>query len=70
MKRNLTFLLALLMLLALPVSAFAADGDAQGAPDYSDPASWAYYELGENKDVDVFLICPTVDTRSETTPLI
>ena len=42
MKRNLTFLLALLMLLALPVSAFAADGDAQGAPDYSDPASWAY----------------------------
>ena len=66
MKRYLTFLLALLMLLTLPASAFAADGDAQGALDYSDPASWAYYELGEDKDVDVFLICPTVDTRSET----
>ena len=34
-------------------------------PDYGDPASWAYFALGEEKDVDVFLICPLVDTRSE-----
>ena len=34
-------------------------------PDYADPASWAYFALGEEKDVDVFLICPLVDTRSE-----
>ncbi len=34
-------------------------------PDYGDPTSWAYFALGEEKGVDVFLICPLVDTRSE-----
>ena len=34
-------------------------------PDYGDPTAWAYFALGEDKGVDVFLICPTVDTRSE-----
>ena len=34
-------------------------------PDYDDPGSWAYFALGEDRGVDVFLICPTVDTRSE-----
>ena len=66
MKRYIALLLTLLMLLTLPVSTFAAESNAHGAPDYSEPASWAYFELGEDKDVDVFLICPTVDTRSET----
>ena len=35
------------------------------APDYDDPNSWAYFALGEDRGADVFLICPTVDTRSE-----
>ena len=35
-------------------------------PDYDDPASWAYFALGEDRGVDVFIVCPTVDTRSET----
>ena len=35
------------------------------APDYDDPTSWAYFALGEDRGVDVFLVCPTVDTRSE-----
>ncbi|MCR4672305.1 MAG: DUF3089 domain-containing protein [Lachnospiraceae bacterium] len=34
--------------------------------DYDAQENWAYFELGEDKAVDVFLICPTVDTRSET----
>ena len=34
-------------------------------PDYGYPASWAYFALGEDSGVDVFLICPTVDTKSE-----
>ena len=34
-------------------------------PDYDDPGSWAYFALGADRDADVFLICPTVDTRSE-----
>ena len=29
--------------------------------DYSDPDNWAYYGIGEGKDADLFLICPTVD---------
>ena len=29
--------------------------------NYSDSANWAYYAEGAGKDVDVFLICPTVD---------
>lgn len=39
---------------------------APDAPDYGAPENWAYFELGEDRQVDVFLICPTVDTRSET----
>ena len=34
--------------------------------DYAAPQNWAYYGLGEDKPVDVFLICPTVDIESET----
>ena len=39
------------------------------AIDYSLPENWAYYDLGDNKPVDLFLICPTVDTRSERNAL-
>ena len=42
---------------------------AAGSPDYGDPDNWAYFKLGEDRDVDVFLICPTVDTRSERNAL-
>ena len=42
-----------------------APTEEPAGPDYGDPASWAYFALGEEKDVDVFLICPLVDTRSE-----
>ena len=34
-------------------------------PDYLDMSNWAYYDIGEDKPVDVFLICPTVDTKDE-----
>ena len=37
----------------------------EAAPDYSDASSWAYYAEGEGKDVDLFLICPTVDMGEE-----
>lgn len=33
--------------------------------DYSREENWAYSGQGEGKDADVFLICPTVDTKSE-----
>lgn len=31
---------------------------------YSDKTNWAYYAVGENKDADLFLICPTVYSGS------
>jgi len=33
--------------------------------NYQDKENWAYYGIGENKPVDVFLICPTVDMGKE-----
>ena len=42
------------------------EAEMSAALDYSVTDSWAYFEMGEDQDVDVFLICPTVDTRSET----
>ena len=39
------------------------------ALDYADPENWAYWAEGEDKAVDVFLICPTVDTRSPANAL-
>ena len=36
------------------------------AMDYSLQDNWAYFEIDQEKPVDVFLICPTVDTKSET----
>ena len=38
---------------------------AEGGIDYSDPYNWAYYGIGEGKDADLFLICPTVDRKDE-----
>ena len=34
-------------------------------PDYSDPENWAYFGIGDDKEADLFLICPTVDTKDE-----
>lgn len=33
--------------------------------DYSIQENWAYDGIGENKEADVFLICPTVDMNDE-----
>ncbi len=63
LKKMTAVILAIVMLLS--ISAYAAEPKSE-ALDYGDPASWAYFELGKDKDVDVFLICPTVDTINET----
>ena len=65
--RKLSLLSALLcaaaLLLSLCPASLAAETEVL---DYALPENWAYYDLGEDKPVDVFLICPTVDTRSPT----
>ncbi|MDE5759205.1 MAG: DUF3089 domain-containing protein [Allobaculum sp.] len=34
--------------------------------DYSQAANWAYLGIGEDKEADVFLVCPTIDMKEET----
>lgn len=36
---------------------------------FGDPNAWAYFALGEDKGMDVFIVCPTVDTKSEANAL-
>ena len=62
MKTNRLFLLLLLC------AAFAFTPIcvmAESAPDYSQPENWAYLAIGEDKDADLFLVCPTVDMLDE-----
>lgn len=40
------------------------DGDTDKV-DYVNADNWAYYAEGEDKDADLFLICPTVDMKEE-----
>lgn len=39
--------------------------DISDAVDYSDENNWAYFGIGEEKEADLFLICPTVDLNDE-----
>jgi FMN phosphatase YigB (HAD superfamily) len=44
----------------------AEPAETRPAPiSYADEANWAYYGIGEDRDVDLFLICPTVDMNDE-----
>ncbi len=68
MKRTLSLLLVLLLALSLAMPVYAAEADTvevlTQALDYNDKENWAYFETDSEKAADVFLICPTVDTKS------
>ena len=49
---------------AAPAEA-APEEEQAAAISYADEANWAYYGIGEDKEADLFLICPTVDMRDE-----
>ena len=63
-----TIILFLALVLALPLAQIPAGADSE-ALDYGKRENWAYFELGEDTGVDIFLICPTVDTKSEKNAL-
>ena len=42
-----------------------SSGEATEAVDYAIADNWAYFGIGEDKDADLFLICPTVDVKAE-----
>ena len=52
----------------IPTAESSAAPEAE-APNYNDPDAWAYFALGEDKGVDVFIVCPVVDTKSERNAL-
>ena len=56
--------ISLLLILTVCCAVLMTSGVAVSV-DYADPACWAYCGDGENKDADVFLICPTVDMNDE-----
>lgn len=61
-KRRITLLLIFSLLLSIFV---CGCGKSRSPVDYSNKDNWAYYAIGEDKDVDLFLICPTVDMNDE-----
>ena len=50
---------------ALIALTFAGAFRPSDALDYDKNENWAWYRIGEAKSADVFLICPTVDTKDE-----
>ncbi len=60
------FVLIFAAALFLSFSPASPAAEPEGTLDYAVPENWAYFSLGEDKSVDVFLICPTMDLKSET----
>ena len=46
-------------------AAAAEETAASEKIDYSNEENWAYFGIGEDKEADLFLVCPTVDMRDE-----
>ncbi len=68
-EKRMTIIVELILvavIAAAVVGIIIQDRGVAAALDYSQMDNWAYFEMGEDRDVDVFLICPTVDTMSET----
>ncbi|MBQ9505202.1 MAG: DUF3089 domain-containing protein [Lachnospiraceae bacterium] len=71
------FLLILCLSFALSLAAYSINfnipeansnsalGEAIPPADYSVSENWAYFGIGEEKDADLFLLCPAVYTKDE-----
>ena len=73
-KAFLILLIVVTTIVVLWMSSISSCNKEDGTPyepdiNYSDPANWAYFEKDVDRPVDVFIICPTVDTKSETNAL-
>ena len=65
MKKTTAVLCALLALCLMLTGCGKAAAPEIATTDYSAAENWAYYAEGEGKEVDLFLICPTVDMNEE-----
>ena len=60
-KKRLIRAVALVMVAVLMLTLCCACGQRADTTDYSQSENWAYFAVGEGKEADLFLICPTVD---------
>ncbi len=62
LKRTATLITAAIMLCSAAVPAYAEENSAGAESiDYSDMSNWAFWDSGEDKEADLFIVCPTVD---------
>lgn len=64
MKNSRVKSISAIILLSFCLSYLAACGSSESIP-YSSSENWAYYAKGTEKDVDLFIVCPTVDMGTE-----
>ena len=60
-KSALTKSIILIMVIVMILTLCCACTQKPNTIDYSQNENWAYYGVGEEKEADLFLICPTVD---------
>lgn len=58
-------ILALVLTVVITLTACGTKSSPASDVDYTRAENWAWYGIGEGKDVDVFLVCPTVDMNDE-----
>lgn len=63
MKRCLSSIIAVILISLCLVSCTANENEAKSEL-YSNKDNWAYFEIGEDKPADLFLICPTMFSGS------
>ncbi len=64
-EKNAVRIGAVLLALVLVAAVAALMKGGSNVPDYDAPENWAYFGIGEDREADLFLLCPTVDTRDE-----
>ena len=60
-KHKLAKAVAWILVAVMMLSLCCACSQKADTVDYSQRENWAYYAVGEGKEADLFLICPTVD---------
>ena len=61
-KGKAVLIAAAIMLCAEALPAFAEKSETSTERiDYSDRKNWAFWNSGEDKEADLFIICPVVD---------
>ena len=59
-------LIAIILIVIFAACACSSSGKKEKPLDYGDSSNWAYFESDADRPVDVFIICPTLYTLSET----